>query len=286
MFNAIRSRKGQNRWMREEEKRFRNKTKGRWKVTWKAGIDFIHREIEEVNLDWISSAAPQSDDKRRVLPIGPPAVAQKKSSSSKTPKSGLLCGGSRLAWPLQRVRAAWSATVISLHVASALSLFTAARSLLPLEAWILRHRKSYCAVILHDSAFISLNMSAAVVSNNTETFFWGTDANHAGQRPQRYPGLVQMAVGYKASQWASQVPAGPVLTAHLWPDLITGWHLGVAAVWAKSALCIETNYVGFLYIYILYPVGAKSVSPWTDVQLNHLYELYFLICPKSRRKSH
>lgn len=80
-------------------------------------------------------------------------------------------------------------------------------------------------------------------------FFWGTDANHAGQHPQRYPGLVQMAVGYKASQWASQVPAGPVLTAHLWPDLITGWHLGVAAVWAKSALWIETNYFVF-FIYV------------------------------------
>lgn len=125
--------------------------------------------------------------------------------------------------------------------------------------WILRHTKIYCAVILHDSAFISLNMSAAVVSNNTETFFFFEGQMQITQGsvcPQRHPGLVQMAVGYKASQWASQVPAGPVLTAHLWPDLITGWHLGVAAVWAKSALWIETNYVGF-YIYI-YPVSSGS----------------------------
>lgn len=258
MFNAIRSRKGQNRWMREEEKRFRNKTKGRWKVTWKAGIDFIHREIEEVNLDWISpsSAAPLSDDKRSVLPIGPPAVAQKKSSSSKTPKSGLLCGGSRLAWPLQRVTAAWSSTVISLHVATALSLFTAARSLLPLEAFSLDFTAQEDLLCCNSSRF-SLYFIKYVCSSGLKQhwnfffFFWGTDANHAGQRPQRYPGLVQMAVGYKASQWASQVPAGPVLTVHLWPDLITGWHLGVAAVWAKSALWIETNYVEFyIYIYI------------------------------------
>lgn len=199
-----------------------------------------------------------------MLPIGPPAVAQKKSSSSKTPKSGLLCGGSRLAWPLQRVTAAWSSTVISLHVTQRYlySQRLVHCCLYKPFPWILQPRKTYCAVFLHVSAFISLNMFAEVVSNNSETFFfWGTDANHAGQRPQRYPGLVQMAVGYKASQWASQVPAGPVLTTHLWPDLITGWHLGVAAVWAKSALWIETNYVGFLYI---------SCIQW-ELNLYHLH---------------
>ena len=33
-------------------------------------------------------------------------------------------------------------------------------------------------------------------------------------------GVVQMALGEKASQWASQVPAGTVLTVYLWPELI------------------------------------------------------------------
>lgn len=127
---------------------------------------------------------------------------------------------------------------------------------------ILQHTQIYCAVILYDSAFISFSTSAIVVTNNTETLFCFLRDRCKSCRAalQRHPGLVQMAVGYKASQWASQVPAGPVLTMHLWPDLITGWHLGPAAVRAKSALWIETNY-GVFCFFVMCPVGAKSVSP-------------------------
>lgn len=213
MFNAIRSRKGQNRWMREEEKRFRNKTKGRWKVTWKAGIDFIHREIEEVNLDWISpsSAAPLSDDKRSVLPIGPPAVAQKKSSSSKTPKSGLLCGGSRLAWPLQ----GYSSVILhgNFPPCRHCVIFIPSGSFIAAFISLPLHFTAQEDLLCCNSSRFSLYCIKCVCTSGLKQhwnfFFWGTDANHAGQRPHRYPGPVQMAVGYKASQWASQVPAAP-----------------------------------------------------------------------------
>lgn len=51
MFNAIRSSKGQNRWMSQRQKRFHNKTKGIWKRNIKDRFDLIYCQIGKVNLD-------------------------------------------------------------------------------------------------------------------------------------------------------------------------------------------------------------------------------------------
>lgn len=67
---------------------------------------------------------------------------------------------------------------------------------------ILRQTQVYCAVIFYDSAFISLNTSATVFANNAETLFSFLVHRCKSCRAasQRHTGLVQMAVGYKASQ--------------------------------------------------------------------------------------
>lgn len=76
---------------------------------------------------------------------------------------------------------------------------------------ILRHAQIYCAAIPDESAFISLNMSAAVFTNNAETlflFFWATDANHAGQQSKdtharsKWPWATKPASGHPRCQRA------------------------------------------------------------------------------------
>lgn len=152
---------------------------------------------------------------------------------------------------------------------------------------ILRHAQIYCAVILHDSAFISLNVSAAVFSNNTETFFCSlTDRckscrAESTKTPWAGPngrGLQSQPVGIPGASGPHPKRA-PLARSH-YRVTFRGHHCPsqVSSLdWDK--LC------SFFFFYVMCPVGAKSVSPscqlrkkkkgtQTDVQLNNSCKLF------------
>lgn len=127
---------------------------------------------------------------------------------------------------------------------------------------ILQHVQIDCAVILHGSAFNSLNVSTEVFSNNTETFFFfhlrdrckscraaSTKTPWAGPNGR---GLQSQPVGIPGASGPRSKRA-PLATSHYRVTFRGRRCPSQVSPLDWDKLC--------RFFYVMCPVGAKSVSP-------------------------